>query len=73
MTVGGNSEVVAAGETGLLVEKGDGLAFQRALSQLLENETRRRRMGEAARVRALERFDPQRSAQRVMALYEAQL
>lgn len=45
---GGSAEVVAHGETGLVVEVGDEAGFAAALRRLLEDRELRRRMGEAA-------------------------
>jgi glycosyltransferase involved in cell wall biosynthesis len=54
--ISGVPEQVAHGETGLLVPPSDPEALADALEQLLAAEPLRRRMGSAARVRALERF-----------------
>lgn len=51
--VGGLPSVVASGETGLLVPAGNVQALADATAAVLTNETLRRRMGEAARERAL--------------------
>ena len=51
-TVGGVPEVVADGETGLLVPPGDRAALFSSIDRLLSHEPRRRAMGEAARRRA---------------------
>ncbi len=50
--VGGLSDIVVDGETGLLVAPGDREALRAALSRLCEGEELRRRMGAAARQRA---------------------
>lgn len=50
-------EIVADGETGLLVPKGDDVALLAAISELLDDPTRAARMGAAGRTRVLERFD----------------
>lgn len=55
--VGGVAELVADGETGLLVPAGDAAALAGALARLLDDPGLRRRMGAAARARARERFD----------------
>jgi glycosyltransferase involved in cell wall biosynthesis len=55
--VGGVPELVAAGETGLLVPPGDPAALAAALARLLDDATLRRRMGAAGRSRARDRFD----------------
>jgi alpha-maltose-1-phosphate synthase len=49
-------EVVADGETGLLVPVGDDAALRAALDQLLDDPERRRRMGVAGRARVESRF-----------------
>src|SRR5262249_12916901 len=52
----GLAELVDEGTKGLLVPPDDKLALARAARILLEDEPRRRRMGEAARQRARTRF-----------------
>jgi glycogen(starch) synthase len=54
--VGGLPEVVAAGETGLLVENGDVDGLVKAITVLLDDPERAVRMGQAARQRAQEKF-----------------
>jgi glycosyltransferase involved in cell wall biosynthesis len=54
--IAGVPEQVADGETGRVVPPSDPVALADALEQLLASEPLRRRMGSAARVRALERF-----------------
>ncbi len=68
--VGGLPEVVADGETGLLVAPGDLGALVRAVQQLLENDGLRNRMVERARKRARELFHPAAIAQATVAAYE---
>jgi len=70
MDVGGVSEVVRHGETGLVVPAGDAAAFADALLGLLGDEPRRARFGRAARERALTRFNPLEMAKRYAALYD---
>ena len=55
--VGSVRDVIAQGETGFLVPIGDVDALARRLTQLLRDEPERRRMGEAARIRAVREFD----------------
>jgi glycosyltransferase involved in cell wall biosynthesis len=54
--VGGLLDIVADGETGLLVPPADVPALRAALERLLGDAELRRTMGEAGRVRARERF-----------------
>jgi glycosyltransferase involved in cell wall biosynthesis len=53
---GAVSEVVEDGATGLLVAPGDVEALRAAIGRLRDDGDLRRRLGEAARSRALERF-----------------
>jgi glycogen(starch) synthase len=55
--VGGLPEVIDAGRTGLLVPPEDSSALTTAMVSILENPKKARAMAEAARGRALERFD----------------
>ena len=64
--IGGTSEVVAQDETGLLVPVGDVSALAEALALLLRDPDLRRRMGQAARRRALTLF----SEEEMIANYE---
>jgi L-malate glycosyltransferase len=54
--VGGVTELVVDGETGLLVPEGDGAAFAQALVKLAAAPELRLRLGEAGRQRHRERF-----------------
>jgi glycosyltransferase involved in cell wall biosynthesis len=54
--IAGNEELVVSGETGLLVPPGDVRALREALGDLLGDETKRARMGRAARKRAKENY-----------------
>jgi glycosyltransferase involved in cell wall biosynthesis len=54
--VGGLLDLVVDGETGLLIEPGDVVGLRAALERLLGDPELRRRLGEAARVRAREHF-----------------
>ena len=67
---GGLPEVVADGETGLLVAPGDRGSLARAVISLLEDPSRARAMGEAGRRRALARFDRPRIVDRVVEMYQ---
>jgi glycosyltransferase involved in cell wall biosynthesis len=55
--VGGVSELVVEGATGLLVPAGDPAALAAALERLLADPELRRRLGAAGRERARQRFD----------------
>lgn len=61
-------EIVADGETGLLVDETP-QALAGAWQQLLEDRERRLAMGRAARIRAEREFGPRRLVERVDALY----
>lgn len=54
--LGGTSDAVVDGQTGLLVEPGDTAALARALVTLARDPEAARRMGEAGRARQRERF-----------------
>ena len=68
--VGGIPEVLVDGETGYLVEPRDHQAMAERLVALLKNEPLRTRMGQAALVRARERFTVERMVQGTSHLYE---
>jgi len=53
---GGLPEVIVDGQTGSLVEAGDTAGLRAAIADLLKDDARRRRMGQAARARVLELF-----------------
>jgi glycosyltransferase involved in cell wall biosynthesis len=55
--VGGVSEVVVDGDTGLLVPPGDAQSLAAAIERLLEDPPLCRRLGEAGRIRVAEHFD----------------
>ena len=67
--VGGIPEVVEHGVTGLLVPPEDAGALAEAMRALLDDPALARRMGEAGRRRALERFSWDDVAARLRALY----
>lgn len=66
--VGGLTEIVADGETGLLVADRDPQAFADAIARLLDDSALRERMGEAARLRA-GTFTWARAVERIAAIY----
>jgi glycosyltransferase involved in cell wall biosynthesis len=67
--VGGLPEIVADGETGLVVPPGDAEALADAIVALAGDLTRARAMGVAGRERAIAEFTPERSAEEVEKLY----
>jgi glycosyltransferase involved in cell wall biosynthesis len=67
--VGGVTECVADGETGLLVEPGDADALHAALHSLLADPPAARRQGETGRRRVEESFCLDRVAERYAELY----
>lgn len=60
--VGSNSETVADGDAGFVVEPGDARALAAALEQLVDDATLRMRMGAAARATAEDRLSADRNA-----------
>lgn len=68
--VGGVGEVVREGETGLLVAPDDPPELAAAIVELLRDDARRTRMGEAARQVAERDFDMHGWARRLRAVYE---
>ena len=66
--IGGLSEIVAPGETGLLVAPGDAVQLSDAIARLLDDGGLRARMGAAARER-VESFSPERIVPRILDVY----
>ena len=69
----GTSDTVVDGATGLLVARGDEDALAKAIIQLLGDDSLRKRMGEAARERALKYFSNEKVWERWMRLYNEAL
>ncbi len=67
--IGGLADLVADGETGLLVEPGDPSALQQTIELLLSNPDRRRRMGQAA-LRKVVEFQASTVVPRIEHIYE---
>lgn len=63
-------EIVAHGETGLLVPPGDVAALAAAMLSLLEDPARARAMGEAGRARVAERFGWRRAVRSMLEVME---
>jgi glycosyltransferase involved in cell wall biosynthesis len=68
--VPGCREVVSDGVDGLLVPPRDALALAQAIGRLLESSEMRVRLGQAARRKALERFDEQIVIASTLAVYD---
>ncbi len=68
-TTGGLPEVVAQGETGLLVPPGDVRSLAAAVVSLLEDKARREQMGRSGSARAQEHFSLDASVAQVEQLY----
>jgi glycosyltransferase involved in cell wall biosynthesis len=66
---GGMPEVVDEGKTGLLVEAGDVNGLAAALNRLLDDESLRQSMGNAARARVAEKFTWDRIAESLLVEY----
>jgi glycosyltransferase involved in cell wall biosynthesis len=65
---GGLPDIVAEGETGFVVPANNITALSAAISRLLDDPERRRKMGRAARRRAETRFDMRKNGARVAEL-----
>jgi glycosyltransferase involved in cell wall biosynthesis len=68
--VGSVREIVIDGVTGILVPPDDGKALSEAIARLLENSELARRLGEAGRELALERFRPEGMVAAYESLYD---
>jgi glycosyltransferase involved in cell wall biosynthesis len=71
--VGGLPEIVADGETGLVVPAGEAEPLAEAIVALASDLPRAAEMGLAGRARALEAFTPERCVERVEGLYRRAL
>jgi glycosyltransferase involved in cell wall biosynthesis len=68
--VGGMTEIVEDGKTGILVKPGDASALAEAILRLLSDEVLRRSMGKAARKRAVELYSWERTVDKLLRLYK---
>ncbi|MEI2611525.1 MAG: glycosyltransferase family 4 protein [Candidatus Promineifilaceae bacterium] len=66
--VGGLTDVVAEGENGYLLQPGDGQGLVQAMTRLATDMALRQRLGQAARLRAENRFDARKNAARLATL-----
>ena len=64
-------EVVQDGQDGVLVPPADADAIARAVCELLRDPERRSQLSTAAKKKAFEKFDPQRSARHLISIYES--
>lgn len=71
--VGGLLDLVADGETGILVRPGDPAALRAAIDSLLADRELRRRLGRAGRERIAERFSWERATGATLAAYREAL
>lgn len=68
--VGGIADIVADGQTGLLVPPGDTAGLATAMVRLLDDPDLRERMGRAGRARMEQRFDARLWARSLRAVYQ---
>ncbi|MBI1870453.1 MAG: glycosyltransferase family 4 protein [Chlamydiae bacterium] len=68
--VGGISEVVVDGKTGILVPPQDSQALERTLNKMLEDPALARHMGSQGREHVSQKFNLDRMTDKVIALYE---
>ena len=71
--VGGMTYTVDHGRTGFLVDPEDPMALAKAICEILQDRERARRMGEAGRKRALEKFSWEKSADLLLEHFKAAL
>jgi len=69
-SAGAHGEIVADGESGLVVPPGDAAALGAAIAAMLAEPARARAMGEAGAGRVRERFSWQRAAEAMTQVYE---
>lgn len=71
--VGGNSEVVIEGETGILIPPKDSEKMAQAIIKILQNPNLAKKMGEAGRKRVEDKFTLDRMVNRYESIYEEYL
>jgi sugar transferase (PEP-CTERM/EpsH1 system associated) len=69
-TVGGNPELVQEGRTGLLFPAGDADTLTGALTRLIDDQSLRQAMGQAAMAHIRQHFDWQRTVESYLTLYD---
>jgi glycosyltransferase involved in cell wall biosynthesis len=69
--VGSIDEIVADGDTGVMVAPADAAALRAAITRLLDDAPARRALGERAAARARERFGESLMVERMLAVFEA--
>ncbi|MDP3283756.1 MAG: glycosyltransferase, partial [Desulfobacterales bacterium] len=70
--VGGIPDLVVHGKNGYLVPPGDSLSLAAAISDLIENPEKRRKMGENGKMRAID-YSAEAMVQKIDELYKAML
>jgi glycosyltransferase involved in cell wall biosynthesis len=68
--IGGGAELIESGKNGLLVPPASVDSLARAIDSLLADDALRRRMGEAARERIVERYTIEAMTRQTVAVYE---
>lgn len=71
--VNGIPELIRDGSDGLLVPPSDDIALAAAIARLIDDETLRKRLGESARTRVIERHNLARNAERLADVFRRRL
>ena len=66
---GGPGEVIENGKSGILIESLDSMALAKAISELLKDKEKMRRMGERGRIIAEEKFGADKMADSLLQIY----
>lgn len=69
--IGGPSEIVEDGVTGILIPKDDPRALADSIAELLADPDKARRMGEAGRKKYLKRYTPETQADALMGVFQS--